>query len=86
MTRGRLGVSVEMKLCGALRDLLASGRTTVSAAEVATVLWPNGRTNNSRGQTFHLCAGVAGRMLRNSRAAIEVRKGRWEIVPEFLPR
>jgi hypothetical protein len=56
----------------------------VSAGQVADELWPDGRRSNSRGQVMHVGAGVAGRMLRRSRAVAEVAPKRWEIVPEYL--
>lgn len=69
-----------MTLDDALRALMDRGATTVTAAQVAAVLWPDGRTNNSNGQTFPLGAGIAGRMLRRSLSVCEVRPRQWEIV------
>jgi len=73
-----------MTLDDALRTLFARGATTVTAAQVAAVLWPGQRTCNANGQTFPLGAGVAGRMLRRSRSAVEVRNREWEIVTARL--
>lgn len=69
-----------MTLDDALRTLLAGGATVVTAAQVAAVLWPDGRTHNANGQVFPLGAGIAGRMLRRSRSVCEVRPRQWEIV------
>lgn len=67
-----------------LRTLHARGVEAVTAAQVAAELWPSGRTHNAHGQVFPLAAGVAGRMLRQSTAVVEVTARRWEIVPERL--
>ena len=69
-----------MTLNDALKTLRDRGVTLVSAQQVADVLWPNARHNNSNGQTMNLASGIAGRMLRRSRAVIEVGNRRWEII------
>ena len=73
-----------MTLDDALRVLQDRGATVVSAQQVADVLWPNARHNNSNGQTMNLASGIAGRMLRRSRVAIEVSNRRWEIISARL--
>ena len=69
-----------MTLDDALRELMGRGATVVTAAQVAGVLWPGGRTHNANGQVFPLGAGIAGRMLRCSRSVCEVQPRQWEIV------
>lgn len=67
-------------LLQALRTLHLRGFRRVRANTIAEMLWPNGRTHNANGQVFMLSAGVAGRMLRASKAVREVSPGEWEIL------
>ena len=77
-------MATQDELLRALRALHARGQKVVSAAMVAEQLWPSGRTQNSNGQVFNLCAGIAGRMLRKSRAVHEKSPRQWEILEERL--
>lgn len=73
-----------MRIDDALMSLYSAGYSHVTAAQVAEILWPEGRTKNGNGQVFHLGAARAAAMLRGTRAAFEVEHRRWEIVPEYL--
>ncbi len=64
-----------------LAEMYNDGWRTVAANTVAERLWPDGRRHNAAGQTFHLGAAVAARMMRRCRMAIEIEWRRWEILP-----
>lgn len=64
-----------------LAEMYRAGHRVVAAATVAERMWPDGRRHNTMGQTFHLGAAAAARMLRRSRMAAEIKWRRWEILP-----
>ena len=74
----------QVDLKQALADLHQRGHRTVTAKQVADELWPTARQNNTRGQTFNLAAGIAGRMLARCKAVARTGKRTWTIVPEYL--
>jgi hypothetical protein len=71
-------------LLNALRILYGDGYRRVRGSTVALLLWPGGRTHNANGQVFPLVAGVAGRMLKASKAVREVTPGEYEILSHRL--
>lgn len=73
-----------MQILDALRTMYSHGQTTVTAANVADVMWPDCRRHNANGQAFNLAAGVAGRMLRQCRAVYEIHNRVWQIIPERI--
>lgn len=73
-------MTTQSELLNALRELHAAGVKRVRANTIAEKLWPNGRSQNARGQVFPLSAGVAGRMLRKCVAVREVTPREWEIL------
>ena len=73
-------MATQADLLSVLRKLHRSGISTVTASQVAELLWPNGRTHNSNGQVFPLNAGAAGRMLRACPGVVETSNRVWTIV------
>lgn len=67
-----------------LRALHARGHRRVRGGTVAALLWPGARSHNARGQVFPLGAGVAGRMLKASKAVRHVGAGEYEILSHRL--
>ena len=68
----------------ALKILRERGHTTIRAAQLAEILWPGRRHQNSNGQVFHLSAGIAGRMLHRCPAVYEIESRVWQIIDERL--
>lgn len=77
---GRHGTGCK-RLEAVLAEMYLDGFRTVAANTVAERMWPDGRRHNSQGQTFHLGAAIAARMLRRCRMAVEFEWRRWEILP-----
>lgn len=73
------------RLEAVLAEMYMAGNRRVAANTVAERLWPDGRRHNANGQTYHLGAAVAARMLRRCRFAVEVEWRRWEILPTNAP-
>lgn len=72
--------SAGKRLEAVLKDMYREGFREVAANTVAERLWPQGRRQNSRGQTFHLGAAVTARMLRRCNLAVEATWRRWTIL------
>lgn len=77
-------MATQADLLSTLKKMHESGITTVSASQIAEMLWPGGRTHNSNGQVFPLSAGVAGRMLRACPAVMETGNRVWMILDHRL--
>lgn len=67
------------RLSAVLSELYARGQRTVSAGQVAELLWPDSRRSNAQGQTMHVGSAVAARMLRRTRGVTEIEPRQWEI-------
>lgn len=68
-----------VRLSAVLSALYARGQRTVSAGQVAELMWPDSRRSNTQGQTMHVGSAVAARMLRHTKGVTEIEHRRWHI-------